>query len=83
MREVGHQFDLVVEDCAMEQSVEIQPVEKVIHSQATTSNGKQVNSIIETLIDLKIYVGAGISSRYCHILTILLNHVATLTDIQV
>ena len=29
MREVGHQFDLVVEDRALEQSVEIQPVENL------------------------------------------------------
>ncbi len=28
-------------------------------NQATTSNGKLADSIIETLIDLKIYIGAG------------------------
>ncbi len=31
-----------------------------MEEKATASNGKQANSIIETLIDLKIYVGAGI-----------------------
>jgi HEAT repeat protein len=33
-----------------------------MEEKATASNGKQDNSIIETLIDLKIYVATGIST---------------------